>query len=297
MVCSAKKVSVVLPTHNGAEYLAGAIANCLEQANVNLELVIVDDGSQDETAGIIAAVDDPRVIKLRHPENRGLSAALNTGFAAATGQYLTWTSDDNLYAPDALSTMANYLDMHPHLAFVYADYWMIDCNGKVLGLQPVEAQEALIEGDCVGPCFLYRREVYEAVGPYNPELPLIEDYEYWLRVSERFIMQPIHQPLYFYRLHPAALTGQTGVIHKRWRMATIMKRKRFGLSWRRYWLEMAHIDIDEAFRCYRDKEYSRVPGLVLRGVLRNPAWLANLGVSSIALRSLLRIGLPDDTTR
>lgn len=287
-----KLVSIVMPTFNGSRYLAGAIANCLAQAEVSLELIIVDDASQDDTPAIIAALDDPHVIKLRHSKNKGLPTALNTGFVAATGQYLTWTSDDNLYAPGALGAMAGYLDTHPDVAFVYADYWTIDPNGDVLGVQAVEPQEILLQRSCVGPCFLYRRQVYETIGSYNTELRLIEDYEYWLRVSQKFVMQPIHQPLYFYRTHPASLTNQARVIHNRWRMASQMKRRQFGLSWRQYALEMARIDMDEAFKCYQEGEYSRVPGLVLRGLARNPAWLRNLGVTSIALRSLLKIGLP-----
>lgn len=289
MTTVSKKISIVLPTFNGVRYLAGAITNCLEQTNVNIELIIVDDASQDDAPAIIAAVVDPRVIKIRHPENRGLPTALNTGFAASTGDYLTWTSDDNLYAPGALATMAAYLDAYPQVAFIYTDYWLIDPDGQVLERQAVEPQEVLIQRCGVGPCFLYRREVYDAIGSYNAELRLIEDYEYWLRVSQKFIMQPVHQPLYYYRTHPASLTNQAGVIHKRWRMGTVVKRRRFGMPWKQYVTEMSRIDIDEAFTCYRDGQYRRVPGLLLRGIARNPAWIPNLGLWSILLRSLNRL--------
>jgi len=71
-------------------------------------------------------------------------------------------------------------------------------------------------------------------------------------------------------------------------MATELKRQRFGLSWRRYWLQMARVDIDEAFACFRDGDYDRVLGLALRGLARNPLWLLNLGVSSITVRSLMK---------
>ena len=95
------------------------------------------------------------------------------------------------------------------------------------------------------------------------------------------------EPLYYYRVHHGSLTNHTGVMHKRWRLATVLKRQRYGLSWNQYRLEMATIDIDEAFACYRDGEFSRVPLLALKGLARNPAWLLNLGVTSITVRSIL----------
>jgi glycosyltransferase involved in cell wall biosynthesis len=279
-------VSIVLPTHNGARYLSEAIEACLGQTWANIELVVVVDGSRDDTESVLAGFDDGRMRVLRHKENRGLPEALNTGFSATKGRYLTWTSDDNLYAPGALATMADYLDAHPHVGFVYADYWLIDPEGRVLGRQAVEPQDVLMERCCVGPCFLYRREVHDDIGGYNTELRLIEDYEYWLRVSQEFVMEPIQEPLYYYRTHPASLTSQTGVIHKRWRMGTVLKRKRFGMTWKEYAQEMSRIDIDEAFACYRKGQYRRVPGLALRGIGRNPSSALNPGLWSILLRSL-----------
>src|SRR5438128_1966436 len=93
-----KLVSVILPTHNGSKYLRQSIESCLSQTYLDIELIVVDDGSMDETSAILESLTDDRVRKIRHQTNRGLSAALNTGCAEARGEYLTWTSDDNLYA-------------------------------------------------------------------------------------------------------------------------------------------------------------------------------------------------------
>ena len=283
-------VSIVLPTHNGTRYLDESIKSCLSQSYSRLELIVVDDCSTDETPELLRAIDDPRVSVARHDTNRGLPDALNTGFGQARGEYLTWTSDDNLYAADALQTMVALLDERPEVDFVYADYWTIDEQGAKIELILVDPPCCLIDRNGIGACFLYRREVYDALGGYDASARLVEDYEYWLRLSQRFTMLPLHEPLYYYRVHTTSLTSRSGVIHKRLRLGTVIKRQRFGLSWRRYWLEMARIDIDEAFACYRDGDFRRIPGLVLRGVARNPAWLTNLGVSSIAARSLLHIG-------
>jgi glycosyltransferase involved in cell wall biosynthesis len=235
---------------------------------------------------IIGSLDDPRVVKLRHTLNQGLPAALNTGFAATTGAYLTWTSDDNLYTSDALETMASHLDAHPLCHFVYADYWEFDEDGIVGVRKHLCSPSQLMETNCVGACFMYRREVYQTIGNYDLDARLVEDWEYWLRVSRGYCMEHLPLALYYYRSHPRSLTSQSGVRHLRWRKITRLRRQRFGWSWRRYWREMAEIDIDEAFACYQEMKYHRVAPLALRGIGRNPAWLANLGVVSIVLRSL-----------
>ena len=98
-------MTIVLPTYNGDRYLGESIASCLGQTYSSLELLVVDDGSTSDIRGIVEAAKDDRIRYIRHPENRGLSMALNTGFAASRGEYLTWTSDDNRYHPEAIARM------------------------------------------------------------------------------------------------------------------------------------------------------------------------------------------------
>jgi hypothetical protein len=203
------RVSIVLPTYNGGCYIDGAIESCLQQSERNWELIIVDDGSTDDTPRRIARyLGDSRIMAVRHEINRKLPAALNTGFALSRGDYLTWSSDDNYYRPHALSTMLRYLDAHPETDLVYADYTRIDQGGRPIGDIRVSPPEALLHGNCVGPCFLYRRAVYEALGGYDERLFLVEDYEYWLRVSTRFRLTPLHENLYLYRTHSKSLTSR-----------------------------------------------------------------------------------------
>ena len=94
-------VSIVLPVYNGARFLAEAIQSCLAQTYPHWELIVVDDCSTDDSPQIVAgfAADDARIRVIRHAHNRKLPGALNTGFDAARGEYLTWTSDDNLLPP------------------------------------------------------------------------------------------------------------------------------------------------------------------------------------------------------
>ena len=96
------KVSIVLPTYNGARYLKSSVESCLNQTHKNIELVIVDDCSTDETPDIVRSYNDPRIRYVRNETNQRLPRSLNIGFALATGDYLTWTSDDNEFLPHSI---------------------------------------------------------------------------------------------------------------------------------------------------------------------------------------------------
>jgi len=203
-----EKVSIVLPTYNGAKYLRQSIDSCLRQTYKNIELIIVDDGSMDETPQVIRSYEDERIKYIRHDKNMRLPYALNTGFAMATGEYLTWTSDDNYYAEDAIESMVSFLRINAEIDLVYADYCLINDGGTVLRFVSVGPNEDLKEYNCIGSCFLYRRKVYEVLGGYNPDAILVEDYEYWIRVFKRFKIQKLDKFIYWHRLHPQSLTGQ-----------------------------------------------------------------------------------------
>src|SRR5437870_4846053 len=102
-----QKVTIVLPVYNGQTYLRQSIESCLKQTHRNFELVVVDDCSTDNSPSIITeyARQDSRIISIRNTTNRRLPGALNVGFAASTGDFLTWTSDDNYYAPTAIEVL------------------------------------------------------------------------------------------------------------------------------------------------------------------------------------------------
>ena len=103
-------IGVVLPTYNGARHLKASIESCLGQSYEKLELIVVDDGSPDPlTREVLDGVDDARLRVVRLEKNVGLPRALNAGFRETKGELLTWTSDDNLFRPEALETMARRL--------------------------------------------------------------------------------------------------------------------------------------------------------------------------------------------
>lgn len=209
-MCAQPLVSIVLPTYNGARYLAEAVESVIAQSYTNWEMIIVDDASTDRTPDIIAAyaAKDARIRTVRHLSNRRLPGALNSGFEAARGEYLTWTSDDNRFRPDAIAEMVAFLESHPEIGLVYADCSAIDDRGRNVGMFYTAEPEFLPFGNSVGACFLYSRHVRDQVGKYADDLFLVEDYDYWLRIAKSFKVARLPKDLYLYRAHDQSLSSR-----------------------------------------------------------------------------------------
>ncbi|MCI8574501.1 MAG: glycosyltransferase [Oscillibacter sp.] len=204
-------VTVVLPVYNGSQYLSQAIESILAQTFQNWELIIVDDCSADSSLKIAEgyAQRDNRIQIIHNAENQKLPRSLNIGFANAKGKYLTWTSDDNLYQSRALEVMVSFLDTHPEYGLVYCDMEYIDESGNVIS-NTQKSSHNLYLSDCVGACFMYRREVAETVGGYDPNKFLVEDYDYWLRISFQYSIGRVPELLYSYRHHSGNMTAVYG---------------------------------------------------------------------------------------
>jgi Glycosyl transferase family 2 len=205
-------VSIVLPTYNGVKYIRQSVESCLKQTFETIELIVVDDGSSEDIQGIVEGYRDSHIKYFRHDKNRGLSEALNTGFRNSTGQYLTWTSDDNYFAEDAIERMVAFLQTYPEVDFVCADSVVITGNadGTILRTLRAKPPQTLRSSNGVTPCFLYKRNVYEAIGNYDASCFLAEDYDYWMRISRHFRLQRMFRLLYYYRRHADSLTDKYG---------------------------------------------------------------------------------------
>lgn len=206
-----KLVSIVLPVYNGARFLRESIDSILNQTYANWELLILDDCSTDETPAISMEYveKDNRIRYYRNEKNLRLPGNLNRGFSLCAGEYLTWTSDDNLFRPTALERMVDALESNPAVELVYASYQIIDENGvsmQVFGAD-LNGRDHILGSNVVGACFLYTRKVYEQVGDYDVNLFLVEDFDYWQRTMMVFRAMPIEEVLYDYRWHDASLTS------------------------------------------------------------------------------------------
>ena len=204
-------ISIVLPVYNGAKYLRESIDSVLAQTYTNWELLIMDDCSTDETPEIVLEYveKDPRIHYYRNEQNLRLPRNLNKGFSLTKGDYLTWTSDDNHYHPTALERMHAALDADPTAQFVFASCRIIDGQGIPIEYISVsqESRKQIVGSNPVGACFMYTRNAYETVGDYDPDLVLVEDFDYWQRIFMHFDTVAVGDILYDYRWHDGALTS------------------------------------------------------------------------------------------
>lgn len=203
-----KKVSVVLPVYNGAQRVSKAIESVLSQSYTNLELIIVNDCSTDNTMEVLRgyADKDSRIKVYENEVNQKLPRTLNNGFSHVEGDYLTWTSDDNTYKLNAIEKMVQYLDEHPDIDMVYADFDIVNLDGTYRETKRVFEPDELRFQNSVGACFLYTKELAAKAGEYDPDLFLAEDYEYWIKAYLNGNLHHIPEVLYNYGWHNASLT-------------------------------------------------------------------------------------------
>lgn len=201
------KISVIMPVYNGEKYLAESIQSIVNQTFTDWELIIVNDCSTDSGFEIMKkyAHTDSRIKIINNKINMKLPASLNIGFENAKGEYLTWTSDDNLYKPNAFEEMYLFLEKNSECDMVAADYEIIDADGNFLKNVTVLKPD-LKYYSVLGACFMYRKKVKDNIGRYDESMFLVEDYDYWIRIHKNYIIKRLDMCLYKYRNHSDSLS-------------------------------------------------------------------------------------------
>jgi glycosyltransferase involved in cell wall biosynthesis len=209
-----EKVSCIIPTYNRAEFLKAAITSALKQTYKNLEVIVVDDASTDNTADVAAAFNDWRISYLRHSSNRGGSAARNTGILVSASEYIAFLDDDDEWLPEKIETQMKVLrSSSPEVGCVYTGYWDVDrSSGNILGKQiPSKrgdlAKELQLE-NCIGSTssVLVRRECLRKAGMFDESLPCSQDYDLWFRLSNVCFFECVQEPLFKYHIHKDKIT-------------------------------------------------------------------------------------------
>lgn len=211
---SRPEVSVVMSVYDAEEHLPAALDSVLGQEDVDLELVVVDDGSTDASGEILReyAARDARVRVLTQ-ENRGLTRALIRACGEVTGRYIARQDADDLSLPGRLARQLELIRSDERVTFV-------SCWGRIVGPEleelfevrrptdPEEATRALLE-EMLGPpahgTALMERDAYEEVGGYREAFYFGQDSDLWLRMAERGRIAYVPEVLYEHRLHPAAI--------------------------------------------------------------------------------------------
>lgn len=205
-------ISVVITCYNHGRYLGQAIESVIRQTYVNREVIVVDDGSTDNTAEVARRYD----VRYHYKENAGLSAARNTGMELCKGNHVLFLDADDLLMPETLEISIGLLMEHPDWAFVSGNYIWIDCagqpidNGIARGI-PVEKDhyEALLRSNYIGMhgTVLYRRDLLTGIGGFREDLNAVEDYDVYLRLAKDHPVGCHPGVMAEYRQHGSNMTG------------------------------------------------------------------------------------------
>ncbi|MBP6342585.1 MAG: glycosyltransferase [Candidatus Omnitrophica bacterium] len=201
-----KLVSVIIPAYNKAEYTRRTVESVLAQTYSSLEVIVVDDGSTDNTAQVMAAFKD-RIRYILKP-NGGACSARNAGIKASSGEYIAFIDCDDLYEPRKIEVCADYLNSHPEYGFVHTAANLIDHQERVEGIydHPKSRRlgwitRRLILGNHIcNSTALIRREILFKAGFFDESIFTPGDWDLWLRLSETAQVGYIREPLTKYRI-------------------------------------------------------------------------------------------------
>jgi glycosyltransferase involved in cell wall biosynthesis len=204
-------VSVIIPAYNQDRYLSQAIESVLNQTYPDFELIVIDDGSTDNTAIIAKNYDDQRV-RYIYQENRGLSAARNTGIRYSNGQHITFLDSDDLFLPTKLQLLVTFFEENPQIGLVAGQAVPIDQQGTRIGKIydvpiPDDSSLLLLGNPLHVGSVMIRKTCQDLVGYFDENLHSYEDWDMWLRLMLAGCKAGwVAKPVSLYRFHTAQMT-------------------------------------------------------------------------------------------
>jgi glycosyltransferase involved in cell wall biosynthesis len=183
-------VTVIIPTRDRADLLPRAVASALAQTWTALEIIVVDDGSTDETASVLAALDDPRLVVIRRQTSGGVSAARNVAIGVARGAYVALLDSDDEWLPDKTARQLAFMQARGHRISQTREIW-IRGGRRVNPVAGYTKQDGFFFEAALGMCLvspsttMFAREFFEEIGLFDESLPACEDYDLWLRTLLR----------------------------------------------------------------------------------------------------------------
>jgi lipopolysaccharide transport system permease protein len=280
-------VSVVIPSYNYARFLGDAIESVIRQVYDRVEIVVVDDGSTDDTAAVVARYPDVKYVR---QENQGLGAARNAGIRHATGEFVVFLDADDRLLPDALAAGVDSLRDHPDAAFTWGRFRYVDSGGSPLdemvppSPEDVDDYRALLRmNHIVSPAtVMYRRAILERVGGFDLDASVraSEDYDLYLRLASEYPICRHVALVAEYRKHDAnmstdasrMLNATLAVLTKQARRANADPERRAALR--------------EGVRFYRDLYAEQLLGQLRR----DPRRLRDRGEATRGMMAMLRFG-------
>lgn len=208
-------ISVVIPSYNHEKYISEAIQSVLDQTYQDFEIVITDDGSSDNSVQIIKQFADPRIKLFVFSENKGACLAINNSIENSTGEFIAVLNSDDIFLPNKLEIQLNFLNNHSEIGAVFSYAKIIDEDSnnfqgdhfyKNIFIQPNRSRFEWLNyffynGNCLcHPSILIRRECYRNVGLYDPRFAQLPDFEFWIRLCQKYEIYIIEEELICFRV-------------------------------------------------------------------------------------------------
>lgn len=202
-------VSVVIPTYNRQNLVRDAIRSVVEQTYDRWELVVVDDGSTDDTEDVVRSYADPRIAYVENTGPQGPAAARNKGVEVTSGSYLAFLDSDDIWRPGKLRVQVDFMETNPRVGIVGGGCIFVDQQREPTGYESPAPDEVTYEDLCISTSIpgstsnvLVRREAFDAAGGFDPQLLRGEDRDLWIRVSREWEIRCVKEVTAEIRVHP-----------------------------------------------------------------------------------------------
>ncbi len=244
MKCRQPKVTVIIPCYNRDKFIRETVDSVLSQTYPNIEIVVIDDGSTDNSRKVLEGYGS-RIKILEHPGgiNKGQSAAINLAMCSTESEYVAVLDSDDVWMPERIRRQVEFLENNPDFGLVYVDGFAIDENGKILYklMPPGHVEENRPEKVLLNCYFhplstLVRRSVYKLAGGFDETMRSSQDHDMAIRLAEVAKMAYIDEPLWYYRRHQVSLSQNHA--RRRWEtgfriLDNACRRRHYGWDIRR----------------------------------------------------------------
>ena len=200
------KITVLMPVYNAERFLREAMESILQQTFRDFELIVIDDGSTDESSGIISSFQDPRIRFEKNGKNAGLIATLNKGLLLARGEYIARMDADDISEPSRFAVQTAFLDGHPDIALVGSWIRVFGAGMRYIDRHPLTHEEIraqlFFSNALAHPTVMFRRSAFSEAGlAYEEQYKHVEDYGLWVTATRMLRFANIPKPLLRYRVH------------------------------------------------------------------------------------------------
>lgn len=212
-------VDVIIPTFDSARFVGDAVSSALDQSWGNQRIIVVDDGSRDSTSRVLAAFEG-QITVIRHPQNRGLPAARNSGIRAGEGDLIAFLDADDVWLPGKTEAQVEHFLAHPEVGLCFTG--LTDCDEELRPVMPPRKMRRRVAEDVFEELYLQafpippstvvmRRSLIEEAGLFDERMLKAQDYEYWLRISMCSPVSCLPESTCWRRLHGGSITNTASI--------------------------------------------------------------------------------------